>query len=119
MNLLWFFMRVFAEGEGQAEAANAPQQAGIPIGPEVIMIVAMIAIFYFMLIRPQRKRDKEAKMMLEALQMGDKVMTHSGIYGKITQLKDDTVIIETGATGNTSTIKIARTAIGKVLTVKD
>ncbi|MBO4898225.1 MAG: preprotein translocase subunit YajC [Clostridia bacterium] len=86
---------------------------------EVLMIVAMFAIFYFMLIRPQRKRDKETKMMLEALQMGDKVMTHGGIYGKIVQLKEDTVIIETGATGNTSTIKIARTAIGKVLTIKD
>ena len=119
MRLLWFFIRVFAEGEGQADAANAAQQGGIPIGPEVIMIVVMIAVFYFMLIRPQRKRDKETKLMLESIQMGDKIMTHGGIYGKITQIKDDTVIIETGATGNTSTIKIARTAIGKVLTVKD
>ena len=116
MRLLSFFMTVFAEGEA---AGAAQQQAGFAVPMELIMIVAMIAIFYFMLIRPQRKRDKETKMMLESLKMGDKVMTHSGIYGKITQIKDDTVIIETGATGNTSTIKIARTAINRILTVKD
>ena len=85
----------------------------------VIYLVAMVAIFYFLLIRPQKKREKDAKLMLEALQMGDKVVTIGGIHGKITQLKEDTVILETGALGNTSTVKVSRSAISKVLTIKE
>ena len=85
----------------------------------VIYLVAMIAIFYFLLIRPQKKREKEAKLMLEGLQMGDKVVTIGGIHGKVTQLKEDTVVIETGALGNTSTVKVSRSAIREVLTVKE
>ncbi len=85
----------------------------------VIYLVAMVAIFYFLLIRPQKKREKDARLMMENLQMGDKVVTIGGIHGKITQLKEDTVIIETGALGNTSTVKVSRSAIREVLTVKE
>ncbi len=86
--------------------------SGITMG---IYLVAMVAIFYFLLIRPQKKRDKETKMMLEALMVGDKIITIGGIHGKITQIKDDSLIIETGALGNLSTIKIARSAIREVV----
>ena len=85
----------------------------------VIYLVAMLAIFYFLLIRPQKKREKDAKLMLESLKMGDKVVTIGGIHGKITQLKEDTVILETGALGNTSTVKVPRSAISKVVTIKE
>ena len=116
MRLLMLFTTVFAEGEQAAD--NAAQQAPSMLTP-ILYIIAMFAIFYFLLIRPQRKREKDARLMLESLQMGDKVVTVGGIHGKITQLKDDTVILETGALGNTSTVKVARSSIREVLTVKD
>ena len=84
-----------------------------------IYIVAMIAIFYFLLIRPQRKRDKEAKQMMESLKVGDKIVTIGGIYGKVISLKEDTLVFETGATGNTSTVKISRSAVREVISVKE
>ncbi|MBO5060911.1 MAG: preprotein translocase subunit YajC [Clostridia bacterium] len=88
----------------------------------LIWIVAMIAIFYFMLIRPQKKQEKKTKAMLAALQIGDKVVTVGGICGKITKLKDDVVYLETGFVGNPSersTLKIERAAIKTVQTIHD
>ena len=63
----------------------------------IIMLVAMLAVFYFMLIRPQRKKDKAVKNMLNALKAGDRICTIGGIYGTITSIKDDTVTITVGA----------------------
>ena len=61
------------------------------------MMVAMIAVFYFLLIRPQRKKDKAVKDMLAALKVSDRVCTIGGIYGTVVALKDDTVTIAVGA----------------------
>ena len=80
----------------------------------IVYIVAMLAIFYFLLIRPQKKKEKEARLMMEALRVGDKIVTIGGIYGKITQLKEDTLIMETGALE--SSMKISRSAVREVLT---
>lgn len=60
----------------------------------MIMIIAMIVIFYFFMIRPQSKKQKEIKKAREALQSGDKVVTAGGIHGKIKEISDLTVIIE-------------------------
>lgn len=62
-----------------------------------VMIVVMIAVFYFMLIRPQRKKDKQVKDMLNALKPGDRVTTIGGIYGTIMSIKDDTITLAVGA----------------------
>lgn len=86
--------------------------SGVTMG---IYLVAMIAIFYFLLIRPQKKREKETKMMLESLMVGDKIITIGGIHGKITQIKDDALIIESGALGNLSSIKVSRSAIREIV----
>lgn len=64
--------------------------------PTIVMMVAMIAVFYFLLIRPQRKKDKEAKKMLESLKVGDRICTIGGIYGTIVRIKDDVLTIEVG-----------------------
>ena len=61
------------------------------------MIVMMIAVFYFMLIRPQRKKDKQVKEMLNALKPGDRVTTIGGIYGTITSIRDDTITLSVGS----------------------
>jgi preprotein translocase subunit YajC len=63
-------------------------------GTSLIFMVAMFAIFYFMLIRPQRKRDKQIKDMRAALKRGDDIITIGGIHGKITKVTDDVVVIE-------------------------
>ncbi len=60
----------------------------------IIMIVALIAIFYFFMIRPQQKRQKEIRKFREGLNVGDKVITAGGIYGKIRAVKDTTILLE-------------------------
>ena len=63
----------------------------------LIMMVLMFAIFYFMLIRPENKRKKEAEAMRSALKVGDKITTIGGIVGKVVDVKEDKFVIETGA----------------------
>ena len=63
----------------------------------LIMMVLMFAIFYFMLIRPENKRKKEAEQMRSAVKTGDKVTTIGGIIGTVVSVKDDKFVMETGA----------------------
>lgn len=78
----------------------------------VVMLVAMIAIFYFFMYRPQKKQDKETNDMRNALQVGDEITTIGGIIGKIVSIKDETVLIETSNERNK--IRILRTAVRNV-----
>ena len=71
----------------------------------------VIAIFYFMIIRPQRKRDKEAKAMLAAMTKGDKVVTIGGIHGTIVTVKDNTVVIKVD---DSARIEFSKNAISTV-----
>ena len=61
----------------------------------IIMIVAMVAILYFLMIRPEQKRKKQAQQMRDSLKKGDMITTIGGIVGKIVMVKDNTIIIET------------------------
>jgi preprotein translocase subunit YajC len=56
--------------------------------------IALIIIFYFLLIRPQQKKQKEHRTMLTALKKGDKIITSGGIHGEITGLTEDAIIVE-------------------------
>ena len=83
----------------------------------VLPMIAIIAIMYFVMIRPQRKKEKELKAKLEKLKVGDKITTIGGICGKIHKIKDEFVVIETGSTGNPAEkayIKMERTAINQI-----
>lgn len=60
----------------------------------ILMIVALIAVFYFMMIRPQQKRQNEIKKFREGLKVGDAVVTAGGIYGKVKGIDDTTFTIE-------------------------
>lgn len=60
----------------------------------IIMIVLMIGIFYFFMIRPQNKERKRMKEFLNSLEIGSKVKTASGVYGKIKDIKDNVIILE-------------------------
>ena len=63
----------------------------------LIMMVLMFAIFYFMLIRPENKRKKEAEQMRSAVKTGDKITTIGGVIGTVVSVKDDKFVMETGA----------------------
>ena len=67
------------------------------MGSSIIMLVAMLAIFYFMLIRPENKRKKEAEQMRASVNTGDKITTIGGIIGTVVNVKEDKIVIETSA----------------------
>lgn len=82
-----------------AAAATETMSTGATIIYYAVQFVPMILIFvvfYFLLIRPQRKKDKEAKAMLDNLKVGDRICTIGGIYGTIVRIKDDVLTIEVG-----------------------
>jgi preprotein translocase subunit YajC len=72
-----------------AQEAAAPNQ-WIQLMPFALIIV----VFYFFMIRPQMKRQKELRIYRDALKKGDKIVTTGGIYGKVSEIKDDKVIME-------------------------
>ena len=83
----------------------------------IVLILVFIPLIYFMLIRPQRKRDKEVTSMRAALKPGDNIVTIGGIVGKIVRIKDDRILIETGS-GKTK-MEIVKSAVGSVADKKE
>ena len=70
-----------------------------------IWIVATFAIFYLLLIRPQQKREKKERIMRNSLEAGDHIVTIGGIVGKIISVKEEEIVIETGADRTKLTMK--------------
>ena len=95
--------KVFADTvqtlETDAQVADKAAQTMANLGP-LVMMVALFVIMYFIIIRPQRKKEKEAQAMINALTVGDKIVTIGGICGKVVKIKDDFIFIETGNIGN-------------------
>ena len=101
-----------------AYAADGGAAGGMGGMSSIIMIVAMFAIMYFLLIRPQKKKEKETKQMIAALGVGDVITTIGGIIGKIVKIKDDEITLVTGVLGNPnerSTMRFAKWAIRDVV----
>ena len=67
------------------------------MGSSMIMLVVMLAVFYFMLIRPENKRKKEAEQMRSSVKTGDKIVTIGGIVGTVVNVKENRIVLETGA----------------------
>ncbi len=80
----------------EAAAAGAEQQEG-SILTMIIPLIVMIGLFYFLMIRPENKRKKEAEQMRSAVKVGDNITTIGGIVGKVVNVKDDKIVIETSA----------------------
>ena len=98
-----------------AAAATETMSTGATIVYYAVQFVPMILIFvvfYFLLIRPQRKKDKEAKAMLDNLKVGDRICTIGGIYGTIVRIKDDVLTVEVGE--QKTQMMIARWAVRNV-----
>ena len=85
----------------------------------MLLLVGMVVVMYFVMIRPQKKRQKEEQALRDNLQIGDEITTIGGIVGKVVTIKEDAVVIETGAdrvkikflrgaiqTNNTATAKL-------------
>jgi preprotein translocase subunit YajC len=98
---------------------NNPIFAMMPASPEgganpfsmLLPIVGMLAIFYFLLIRPQQKRQKEMQKMIEALRKGDKVVTASGIVGTVAGLRDDMIVLQIADNVKIEMLKSAVTGV--------
>ena len=125
MNLDWIFGISSALAEGEvtevvvdAAATVDPNAAGETVSPilagliQFFPLILMGVVFYFFLIRPQRKKDKKVKEMLAALKPGDRVTTIGGIYGTIVRIKDQVLTIEVGE--QKTQMMIARWAVRNV-----
>ena len=80
-------------------------------------IVIVLIVFYFLLIRPQQKKDKEDRAMRENLDIGDEIITAGGIIGLVVSIKEDTVVIETGS--DRSKIRILKSAVAQNISAKE
>ena len=90
-----------AEATGAADAAVAGEEMSgaasiISLVGSLLPMILIFVVFYFFLIRPQRKKDKQVKEMLANLKVGDRVCTIGGIYGTIVNIKDDTISLAVG-----------------------
>ena len=114
----WLLGIQTALAEAGAVAPEAASAAGEAPGTAAALIqmllpmVLIVVVFYFMLIRPQRKKDKKVKDMLSNLKVGDRICTIGGIYGTITGLREDTIVLSVG--GKDTPIVLARWAIRNV-----
>ena len=107
-----------AAAAGTAAEGAAEEMAISPVAAILQMVLPLVlmgAVFYFMLIRPQRKKDKQVKEMLNNLKHGDRITTIGGIYGTITGIKDDTITLAVGQKGGAPMeMTVARWAIRQV-----
>ena len=79
---------------GLAQAAASGGGASSPFGNPLIMVVLMFAVMYFLVLRPQSKKQKEHQKLLAELKKGDEIVTHGGIIGKISGMKDGEVTLQ-------------------------
>ena len=91
--------------------------AGTGMGSTIMMIVLMIAIFYFLMIRPENKRKKQAEEMRSSLKKGDWLTTIGGVYGRVVGITDRTVVIETSE--DRVRVEFLKSAIGQVGTLDE
>lgn len=86
-----------APAAGDAAAAGEAQVSSVAaLATTFLPLILIFVVFWFMLIRPQRKKDKQVKEMLNNLKAGDRICTIGGIYGTITGIKDDTITLSVG-----------------------
>lgn len=102
-----------ASGTSSGTAGTNGTSILVMVGWIAVMLVAM----YFLMIRPQRKKQKEEKQMRENLQVGDEVVTIGGIYGRVISLKEDSMVIESKS--DHSKLTVARWALQQNLTIHD
>ncbi len=84
----------------EAAAATGTQTPTSPVGfgaSSILMMVGLLVVLYFLMIRPESKRKKAAEQMRSEVKVGDEITTIGGIVGKVVNVKDDKIVLETGA----------------------
>ena len=84
--------------------------------PQYIFILALLALMWFMLIRPQRRRQVEAQKMMESLEVGKEIVTAGGLYGTITDLQDDEVRVEVA---DGVEVRLAKRAVAAIVSEEE
>jgi len=107
MNLFSNLPVLMGSAEGSAAAGGSGQMV-----TTFITFGLVILIFYFLIIRPQNKKQKEAKRMLEALKKGDKVVSIGGIHGTVVSVKDQTVVVKVD---DNTKLEFTKSAIASVV----
>ncbi len=111
MNLM--MLETVSSASGDAAAQSNPLSMLMTFIPLILIFV----VFYFLLIRPQKKREKATNEMRNNVQVGDEVVTQGGIVGRVVSIKEDNIVIETGS--ERSKLRIKRWAIAAVETIHD
>ena len=106
-------MTKFALFLAQAAPSTQPAPTGLQMMAQLAPLVLMFAAMYFLLIAPQRKKQKEHEKMLTQLQPGDEVVTSGGIYGTITSVKDDRFVVRIG--DNNAKVEVGKGFISTVV----
>ena len=92
------FINLFGLFGGAGAGAGAGAEGGAQGGAgSIIIFVVMIAAMYFLMIRPQKKKQKEEQQMRDSIQIGDEITTIGGIMGRVVTVKEDSIVLETGA----------------------
>ncbi len=91
-----YALETAASTAATAADGTTPASTGVEMLGMLLPLVLMFVVFYFFLIRPQKKKDKKVKDMLAALKPGDRICTIGGIYGTIKSIKDDTIELSVG-----------------------
>lgn len=105
-----FATQAFADTGTQAVAAVGAQQPSTLM--TLLPFVAMFAVFYFLMIRPQQKKMKEHETLMNSLQKGEEIITQAGIFGKIHGIADKFITVEVD---NNVKIKILKSQVATVL----
>jgi len=106
-------IRLMTQTAADATSGNSWMSMLITIVP----LAGMLVVFYFLLIRPEKKRAKKEKEMRENLQVADEVVTIGGIIGRVLSIQEETIVVETGSDRNR--IRVLKTAIAENRTAHD
>ena len=105
-------MNTFLLMQGAQQAAGG--QGGAGSYSYIILMVLLVGVMYFMMIRPQKKRQKEEQEMRSSLEIGDEIITIGGIVGKVVTIREEDIVIETGA--DRTKMKLQRWAVNTNVT---
>ncbi len=115
-NLLILMTETVAQAESNGANGNQTDTGSLLNlfgGTPVIFLIIMLVAMYFLIIRPQKKKEKKDAEMRKNIQIGDEIVTAGGIVGIVTKLEEETLVIETG--GDRSKLRIRRWAVSQNL----
>ncbi len=107
-----FFNLLTSTGSGATDAAGTQPDALSSILTLVIPLAIIVIVFYFFILRPQKKQDKEVAEMRDSINLGDIVITVGGIVGRVIRIKDDMMLIETG--GGKTRLQIEKRSVREI-----